>query len=85
MSTADTVAERAIELAGTGAETDDAVRDLLECCADKRVSVVMAKRHIEERMEESGDGEGGDGDPTLARAIEILGETLEKGPWGEAA
>jgi hypothetical protein len=81
MSTADTLAERAIELAGTDTETDDAVRDLLECCADSRVAVVMAKRHIEERVEESGDAE----DPTLARAIGILGETLEKGPWDEAA
>ena len=79
MSTAETLAERAIELAGTGAETDAAVQDLLECCADKRVSVVMARRAIEEKIQEGSD------DPTLPRAVEYLGETLHQGPWDEVA
>ncbi len=79
MSTAETLSARALELAGGGMDTDEAVADLLGCCADKRVSVVMAKRSIEERM-----GEGAD-DPTLPRAVELLDETLHRGPWGEAA
>ena len=79
MSTAETLADRAIELAGTGMDTDEAVQNLLDCCADKRVSVVMAKRSIEERLE------GGADDPALTRAVDLLAETLQKGPWGEAA
>ena len=55
------------------------VQDLLECCADKRVSVVMAKRSIEVRIEQGAD------DANLTRAVELLGETLHKGPWDEAA
>ena len=79
MSTAETLAERAIELAGSGMDTDAAVHDLLDCCADKRVSVVMAKRAIEERIEQGAD------DPTLPRAVEYLNETLHQGPWSEVA
>ncbi|HEY7283153.1 MAG TPA: hypothetical protein VID47_16325 [Actinomycetota bacterium] len=79
MSTAETLSDRAIELAGSGEDTDAAVAALLDCCADKRVSVVMAKRSIEERITE------GAGDPALARAVELLDETLHRGPWGEAA
>jgi hypothetical protein len=79
MSTAETLADRAIELAGTGMDTDEAVQGLLDCCADKHVSVVMAKRSIEERLETGAD------DPSLTRAVELLSETLHRGPWGEAA
>lgn len=79
MSTAETLAERAVELAGAGTATDDAVRDLLDCCADKRVSVVMAKRSIEERLADAGE------DPALSKAVEYLDETLHQGPWGAAA
>jgi hypothetical protein len=79
MSTAETLSARAIELADGGMDTDAAVADLLDCCADKRVSVVMAKRSIEERIAEGAD------DPTLARAVEFLDATLHRGPWGEAA
>jgi hypothetical protein len=39
----------------------------------------MARRPIEEQLQQAGD------DPTLARADEILGETLHQGPWGEVA
>ncbi|MFL5797123.1 MAG: hypothetical protein ACJ77A_04210 [Actinomycetota bacterium] len=78
MSTAETLVDRACELAGSGTDTDTAVRELLDCCADRRVSVVMARRSLEERM-------GADEDPKLARAVEILGETLRAGPWGEVA
>ena len=79
MSTAETLVDRACDLAGTGADTDTAVRELLDCCADRRVSVVMARRSLEERMRAEQQ------DPTLARAVEILDETLRAGPWGEVA
>ena len=79
MSTAETLVERACDLARAGADTDTAVNELLDCCADRRVSVVMAKRSIEERMATEGE------DATLPRAVEILDETLHRGPWGEAA
>jgi hypothetical protein len=79
MSTAETLADRACDLAGAGADTDTAVRELLDCCADRRVSVVMARRSLVERLE------GGGADPTLSRAVEILDETLRAGPWGEVA
>jgi hypothetical protein len=78
MSTAETLVDRACDLAGAGADTDTAVRELLDCCADRRVSVVMARRSLEERM-------AADEDPTLVRAAEILEETLRAGPWGEVA
>ncbi len=75
MTTAEIVTEKAQELAQGGSEIDEAVEQLLECCADKRVSVVVARHHFLEVLEENS------GDPVAARAVEILDGALVKGPW----
>ncbi len=72
MTTADVVIERALALAAARTEEDEAVQDLLSCCAGKRVSVVMARRHLMD--EEDGQKE------EAGRAVELLGEVLRRLP-----
>jgi hypothetical protein len=69
MTTADVVMDRALALARAGETEDLAVRDLLECCGDNRVSVVMARRLILERSEPRSDGDA-------VRATELLNAVL---------
>ena len=75
MTTAYQVTERALALARSGSEAEDAVADLLNCCAGKRVSVVIARQ----RLHEETTGTLGE---TSARAIEFLDLVLERGQWG---
>jgi hypothetical protein len=72
MTTADEVQEKALALAQAGTPTDEAIRELLDCCAGKRVSVVLARRHV------LGPGDGTD--PVRGRAGELLGEVLQRLP-----
>lgn len=72
MTTADTVMERALALADSGAGDEQAIEELLECCAGKRVSVVMARRHLMEEAEGSNEGTG--------RAVELLDGLLARLP-----
>ena len=72
MTTADQVMERALALARAGSETDQAARELMECCGDKRVSVVLARRSVSEQD----DGT----DPMNERAGELLDEVLRRLP-----
>jgi hypothetical protein len=51
VTTADEVRDRAMRLSGEGAPREDAVRDLLECCGEKRVSVVRARQELADRGE----------------------------------
>lgn len=46
MTTADQVRDRAIDLARRGVEREEAVRDLLACCGDKRVAAVRARQEL---------------------------------------
>jgi hypothetical protein len=72
MTTADQIRDEAIELARSGAETEDAVAALLQH-ADRRVPMVMAKRQLEERSFE----------PTSAAALRLVEEALSRGAWAE--
>jgi hypothetical protein len=46
MTTADEVRDRALDLARAGTDREDAVRDLLDCCGERRVSVVRARQEL---------------------------------------
>ena len=72
MTTADEVQERALALARAGSATEDAIRELLDGCGDKRVSVVLARREVL-------DWEDGP-DPVSRRACELLDEVLRRLP-----
>ena len=72
MTTKTEVLERALDLARTDCSTDDAVRELLSCCGDKRVAVVLARREVLD--------EGGGSDATKQRAGELLDEVLLRLP-----
>jgi hypothetical protein len=72
MTTADEVRERALSLARAESATEDAIRELLGCCGDKRVSVVLARREVLGR----GDGP----DAVSERAGEFLDEVLRRLP-----
>ncbi len=72
MTTADEVRDRALALARAGSATEDAIGELLDCCGDKRVSVVLARREVLDR------GEGPD--PVSERAGELLEEVLRRLP-----
>lgn len=73
MTTADIVMERALALAGEEMDTEEAVRELLEASGDRRVAVVMARRHL---LEQAGDGPEG----RAARAIDLLDQVLLRLP-----
>jgi hypothetical protein len=72
MTTAEQIRDEAIELARSGAETEDAVVALLEH-ADRRIPMVMAKRQLEERSFE----------PAAAAALRLVDEALTRGGWAE--
>lgn len=75
MSTADEVAQTARNLAESGTGTDEGVKELLACCADKRVSVVMARRRFADELAESPDNS------VASRALQLLDAVLERGTW----
>jgi hypothetical protein len=49
MTTADEVRDRALRLVGEGIPREEAVRELLDCCGDKRVSAVRARQELAEQ------------------------------------
>jgi hypothetical protein len=69
MTTADTVMDRALALAGSDIDTESAISELKECCGDRRVPVVMARRHLMERLD-------GGTDERVGRAVVLLDELL---------
>ena len=75
MTTAERLEERARELAERGVNVDEAAHELLECCASKRVSVVVARQHFQEEAERNPD------DPTASKAVEMLDAALATGNW----
>jgi hypothetical protein len=76
MTTADAVRDRALRLAEAGASIEEAVRELLECCGQKRVPVVLARQQFLKELEEQPS------DPVVSRASELLDHVLERLPLG---
>jgi hypothetical protein len=74
MTTADVIREKAITLARAETPAEEAIRDLLECCAEKRVPVVLARQQFMRDVEESPT------DPVVSRAVELLDRVLERLP-----
>jgi hypothetical protein len=72
VTTSHEVTQRALELAESNATTDEAVRDLLLCCGDRRVPVVMARQHLLEGARPE--------DSTRGRAVELLDLVLGRLP-----
>jgi len=75
MTTAELLEQRARELAERGANVDEGAQELLEGCASKRVSVVVARQHFQDEAERDPE------DPIAPRALEMLDAALAKGNW----
>ena len=75
MTTSEELREQALALARSGASTEDAVAELLACCADHRVPVVRARQAL--AAEPAAPPE----DEVVARAVGLLEETLRRGSW----
>ncbi len=75
MTTAELLEEKAESLARGGTDTDSAVGQLLDLSGMKRVSVVVARHHFLEQLEEDSE------DPVATRAVELLDEALTRGDW----
>jgi hypothetical protein len=74
MSTAEVVREKAVSLAEASTPTEEAVRELLEYCHDKRVPVVLARQQLLKDVEATAS------DPVITRAAELLDLVLERLP-----
>jgi hypothetical protein len=74
MPTADAVREKALSLAEAGTPTEEAIRELLECCREKRVPVVLARQQFLK------DLEAHPSDPVVSRAAELLDHVLGRLP-----
>jgi len=74
MTMADIVREKAINLAQAETPTEQAVRDLLECCTERRVPVVLARQQFLKDLVDRPS------DPVVDRAAELLDQVLERLP-----
>lgn len=63
MTTTDTVVDRALLLASSDMDTEEAISDLEDCCGGRRVAVVMARQRLLEQDEQPGG---------TNRAVELL-------------
>jgi hypothetical protein len=75
MTTSEELRERALALAQADASTDEAVAELLACCADHRVPLVRARQALAGQSATDPQGQ------VVARAVALLGETLRRGSW----
>ena len=73
MTTAEILMERAFALIANETETNEAVEELLASSSNRRVAVVMARRHL---LEQAGD----DSDPRTTRAVALLDQVLLRLP-----
>jgi hypothetical protein len=71
MSIADVVREKAISLARAEVSEAEAVRELLECCSEKRVPVVLARQQFMKDLEDPR------ADPVVRGAADLLDRVLE--------
>jgi hypothetical protein len=74
MTTADSVRERALFLAVSGIDREEAVQELEASCAGRRVAVVRARQVIASSLEDEPD------QPATTRAIELLDDLLARLP-----
>ncbi|MGH2681809.1 MAG: hypothetical protein ACRDIX_01090 [Actinomycetota bacterium] len=74
MTTTDSVKEKALALAEAGSPTDEAVRELLASCKEKRVPVVLARQQFLQQQEEHPDN------LVFNRAVELLDNVLARLP-----
>jgi hypothetical protein len=74
VATSEDVRQTALDLAERGEDIVTAVRELLACCGDRRVSVVVARQTLS-------DASGEDPRGAVTRAIELLDVVLERGTW----
>ena len=74
MTTADVVREKAISLADSETQTEEAIRQLLETCGEKRVSVVLAHQEFLKELQERPS------DPVVDRAADLLDQVLRRLP-----
>ena len=73
MTTAETVAERALDVARSGDDPDRAVATLLDAAGERRVAIVRARQLLGERP-------GAADDPATNRASELLDAALARIP-----
>jgi hypothetical protein len=74
MTTADIVRERALSLARTQVETDEALLELESCSGGRRVAAVRARQQVLEWLDSEPD------QPAATRAVELLDELLARLP-----
>ena len=74
MSNAEVIRERALALATSGEDRDQAVRELERSAAGRRVAVVRARQQMEASLGDESE------QADAARAIELLDEVLVKLP-----
>ncbi len=74
MPTADVVRVTALELAKAGIPTEQATRDLLKVCEERRVAVVLARQQLLKDQEPDPE------DAVATRAAELLDRVLEQLP-----
>ena len=74
MATSDEVRRVALQVAERGEKTDVAVREILDCCGDHRVSVVRARQTLAENQDDAAND-------ATRRAIDLLELVLERGNW----
>ena len=74
MTTADIVRNKALALAEAGSPDDEAVRELLAWCKEKRVPVVLARQQFLKQQQEPSE------DPVADRAVELLDLVLARLP-----
>jgi hypothetical protein len=74
MPTADAVREKALSLAKAETATEEALRELLEFCQQRRVPVVIARQQLLKDLEAFPT------EPVVSRATELLDHLLEHLP-----
>jgi len=74
MTTGDIVRERALELARSSTDREQAVSELLTCCGGRRVAAVRARQQLVASLDSEPD------QSDAMRAVEYLDELLEKLP-----
>lgn len=74
MTTGDAVREKAMSLARAETATEEAIRELIECCQQKRVPVVIARQQLLK------DLEAFPAEPVMSRATDLLDRVLERLP-----
>lgn len=74
MTTADVVRERALSLARSEADPEEAVRELQACCGGRRVAAVKARQQVLAWLDSEPDQR------TAMLAIEFLDDLLDQLP-----